>query len=315
MNADLAARMKAFHLGRQNRPVPVHANTDNESQQAAAPISRDFAPGASAAAAEQGAKLTPTGASMATPGGIPSGFKMPNGAPQLKNLHSAPAVPGVKQGMSLAEKRGLKLPGGLPGSPQPNGTASPAAGAKKKKPGLSLSQITGEKPNADGSSAGGTALDKYSQYLDAKTGSLRFAGKAVLNSHGVEFASGSSFSISLDEVDTLDELGKGNYGTVYKVRHSRPKIRRPGLGLAGNKLRHNEQPASPTRKAVDDESPTATKGGTTGVVMAMKEMRLELDDAKFASIVMELDILHKCISPYIIDFYGAFFQEGAVYVW
>lgn len=104
---------------------------------------------------------------------------------------------------------------------------------------------------------------------------------------------------------------------MYKVRHSRPKIRRPGLGLAGNKLRQNEQsPSSPTRKSADeDNSPTVTKGGTTGVVMAMKEMRLELDDAKFASIVMELDILHRCISPYIVDFYGAFFQEGAVYVW
>jgi len=46
----------------------------------------------------------------------------------------------------------------------------------------------------------------------------------------------------------------------------------------------------------------------------MKEIRLELDDAKFAAIIMELDILHRCISPQIIDFYGAFFQEGAVYI-
>lgn len=29
---------------------------------------------------------------------------------------------------------------------------------------------------------------------------------------------------------------------------------------------------------------------------------------------MELDILHKCDSPYIVDFYGAFFVEGAVYM-
>jgi mitogen-activated protein kinase kinase len=248
---------------------------------------------------------------MATPGGIPAGFKIPNGAPPLKNQHSAPAVPGAK--LSLAEKRGLKLPGGLPGSPQPNGAASPVGGAKKKKPGLSLSQITGEKPVSEGGSGGGTALDKYSQYLDAKTGTLRFAGKATLTSQGVEFASGSSFSISLDEVETLDELGKGNYGTVYKVRHARPKMRRPGLGLAGNKIRHNEiPPGSPTRKAADDESSPTSKpsGGTTGLIMAMKEMRLELDDAKFASIVMELDILHKCISDYIVDFHGAFFAEG-----
>ena len=46
----------------------------------------------------------------------------------------------------------------------------------------------------------------------------------------------------------------------------------------------------------------------------MKEIRLELDDAKFAQIVMELDILHRCLSPFIIDFYGAFFQEGSVYI-
>ena len=35
---------------------------------------------------------------------------------------------------------------------------------------------------------------------------------------------------------------------------------------------------------------------------------------KFSQIIMELDILHKCVSPYIVDFYGAFFVEGAVYV-
>jgi mitogen-activated protein kinase kinase len=48
--------------------------------------------------------------------------------------------------------------------------------------------------------------------------------------------------------------------------------------------------------------------------MAMKEIRLELDENKFAQIIMELDILHRCVSPFIIDFYGAFFQEGAVYM-
>lgn len=48
--------------------------------------------------------------------------------------------------------------------------------------------------------------------------------------------------------------------------------------------------------------------------MAMKEIRLELDEAKFTTILKELVILHECTSPYIIDFYGAFFQEGAVYM-
>lgn len=243
----------------------------------------------------------------------------------MKNFQSAPVVPNLRMGggkLSLAEKRGMVMPGGLPGAP-PAGTATtngaPAVGGKKK-PGLRLADMNG---GANGAGAAapqanpGSLMDKYSDYIDKETGTLRFKGKATINSQGVQFSSGTSFSISLDEVDTLDELGKGNYGTVYKVRHSRPRMRRPGLGLAGNKLPSSMQvPNSPTRNSnATDEgpSPTAAKS-TSGVVMAMKEIRLELDDAKFAAIIMELDILHRCISPYIVDFYGAFFQEGAVYI-
>ncbi|RLV95012.1 MAP kinase kinase PBS2 [Spathaspora sp. JA1] len=113
----------------------------------------------------------------------------------------------------------------------------------------------------------------YSNYVDIKSGQLNFAGKASLHSEGVDFSSGSSFRISIDELEYIGELGRGNYGSVSKVLH------RP-----------------------------------TGVLMAMKEVRLELDETKFMQILMELDILHKCNSPYIVDFYGAFFVEGAVYM-
>lgn len=113
----------------------------------------------------------------------------------------------------------------------------------------------------------------YSKYVDIKSGSLNFAGKASLHSKGVNFLSGSSFHISLEELEFLEELGHGNYGTVSKVLHK-----------------------------------------PTGVLMAMKEVRLELDENKFTQILMELEILHKCDSPYIVDFYGAFFVEGAVYM-
>ncbi|KAJ3480103.1 hypothetical protein NLI96_g8590 [Meripilus lineatus] len=51
----------------------------------------------------------------------------------------------------------------------------------------------------------------------------------------------------------------------------------------------------------------------TNVYMAMKEIRLELDQAKLNAIIMELDILHRAASPEIIDFYGAFFIESCVY--
>jgi mitogen-activated protein kinase kinase len=177
---------------------------------------------------------------------------------------------------------------------------------------MKLSEAHGDKPTEQPKKQE-TMLEKYSEYIDTKTGSLKFAGKAVLNSEGVQFASGTSFSISLDEVDTLDELGKGNYGTVYKVRHSRPRMRKPGQGLAGNKA----APGSPSRAGFEEDAPSLTVSkpvAGTGIIMAMKEMRLELDDSKFASIIMELDVLHRCVSSYIVDFYGAFFQEGAVYI-
>ncbi|XP_044721468.1 kinase [Hirsutella rhossiliensis] len=115
--------------------------------------------------------------------------------------------------------------------------------ANKMGMGFKLSDITGDNPdeqNTNGSGQG-SKMDDFKQYIDAEKG------------------------ISLDEVEKLDELGKGNYGTVYKV-------------------------------------------------MAMKEIRLELDDAKFTTILKELVILHECVSPHIIEFYGAFFQEGAVYI-
>ncbi|CED83208.1 kinase-like protein [Phaffia rhodozyma] len=51
----------------------------------------------------------------------------------------------------------------------------------------------------------------------------------------------------------------------------------------------------------------------TKVVMAMKEIHLELDDSKLKGILMELDILHRAVAPEIVEFYGAFFIESCVY--
>lgn len=322
VSQDILARIQAVHLNRQGAP-PVN----NLRQQTGTPTgpqgipagSRQVPSGPMASNSLPSASGKPL---MRGPGGIPSNFRLPGSPgqkPTMTNFQSAPAVPGLRIGggmkPSLAEKRGRMLPGGLPGA-LPGGTPAPGG---RKKPGLKLSQINGEPPNEEAQSSPGkpqeTMMDKYAEYIDTKTGSLRFKGKAVINAEGVKFSSGSSFDISLDEVDTLDELGKGNYGTVYKVRHSRPRMRRPGQGLAGNKV----VPPSPTLKAStelkDESSPTSAKPvGGTDVIMAMKEIRLELDDAKFAAIIMELDILHRCISPFIVDFYGAFFQEGAVYI-
>ena len=158
-------------------------------------------------------------------------------------------------------------------------------------------------------------FSKYSEYVDTKTGTLKFKGKATIHGKGIDFSSGTSFNISLDEVDNLDELGKGNYGTVYKVRHSRPQMRRPGQGLAGNRAPPSMSSLGKGEASAEGTAPKSNPiGATTGVVMAMKEIRLELDEAKFAAIIMELDILHRCVSSFIVDFFGAFFQEGAVYI-
>lgn len=209
----------------------------------------------------------------------------------------------------LAAKRGLnkgmKLSDATGPTAQENTETSPGS--------TNLGNGEGEKIGGGGS---GSLFNKYSEYVDTKTGTLKFAGKATIHGKGIDFSSGTSFNISLDEVDNLDELGKGNYGTVYKVRHSRPQLRRPGQGLAGNKAPPSMAgPGNKTEDLSESNSPqSATAGNTTGVVMAMKEIRLELDEAKFAAIIMELDILHRCVSPFIVDFYGAFFQEGAVYI-
>ena len=314
LTSDIQARMKAFHLGRQGTP-PTQSRHQMQAKDPMAPAASTATPSAGGSFTP----LSPTIASSTGLGGVPANFLPQTSKPMMPSFQSAPAVPNLRgpgKKPSLAEKRGLALPGGLPGA-MTVATSAPA----RKKPGLTLSQMSGAPELAPAQSdetkpTGGTLMDKYAEYLDPKTGTLRFQGKAVLDAKGVRFSSGSTFSISLDEVDTLDELGKGNYGTVYKVRHSRPKIRKPGQGLAGNRfLSTTATPGSPTMKSIDeDASPQSAKGGTTGVIMAMKEIRLELDDAKFAAIIMELDVLHRCISPVIIDFYGAFFQEGAVYI-
>ncbi|WWC92181.1 uncharacterized protein L201_007135 [Kwoniella dendrophila CBS 6074] len=51
----------------------------------------------------------------------------------------------------------------------------------------------------------------------------------------------------------------------------------------------------------------------TNVKMAMKEIRLELDESKLNGIIMELDILHRAKAPEIVEFFGAFTIESCVY--
>lgn len=199
----------------------------------------------------------------------------------------------------------LKLPGGIGGGPA-GGIAKrrgPAAGLNLATMGVNGSSSSGgagdESSSSDGgespASAGGgingragrppmrlpsgsatgtgTPFSNFSKIVDP-SGSLNFQNKAVLHAKGVDFSTGASFNINMDELELQDELGSGNYGTVQKVYHK-----------------------------------------VTKVTMAMKEIRLELDDSKLKGIITELDVLHRAVSPEIVEFYGAFFIESCVYYW
>jgi hypothetical protein len=51
------------------------------------------------------------------------------------------------------------------------------------------------------------------------SGKLNFAGKAIIHADGVDFSNGNSFTIKMDDLILEEELGKGQYGTVRKVKH------------------------------------------------------------------------------------------------
>ncbi|KAI9022602.1 kinase-like domain-containing protein [Hyaloraphidium curvatum] len=154
-------------------------------------------------------------------------------------------------------------PAPVPRTPPASGLSMRNRAGNQKKP-MSLSALGNGAPMAN-------AFRDFSRYVDP-SGKLQFSGKAVIHADGVDFSGGKSYRINMSELAVLEELGKGQYGTVHKVRHE-----------------------------------------PTGVVMAMKEIRLELDQAKLNAILMELDVLHKAVSPYIVEFYGAFFVESCVY--
>ncbi|KAI4150011.1 MAG: hypothetical protein L6R39_002372 [Caloplaca ligustica] len=313
---DMAAKMKAFHLSRQGAPPPQSLRMPSGTSIPTAPnIQLPSSAGPIPPSFPQG-NLSPPGVKAPagpTVGGT-QGLRIPlGGRPQPPNYNSAPAVPSThaQPKLSLAAKRGLNRGMKL------SDAAGPASPADAQNP--LGAQTDASKAQADGTpnnsaSSTDSVFSKYSEFVDTKTGTLKFKGKATIHGKGIDFSSGTSFSISLDEVDTLEELGKGNYGTVYKVRHSRPQMRKPGQGLGGSRAipgATGNDDCTSSGKASVESSPTSS---TTGIVMAMKEIRLELDEAKFAAIIMELDILHRCVSPFIVDFFGAFFQEGAVYI-
>ncbi|KAL2268890.1 hypothetical protein VTJ83DRAFT_3736 [Remersonia thermophila] len=298
-------------LSTARRPTPSATNLPSDLMAKARALQEQRLAMASRGAGPPGAR--PMGSPMGSPagtfaGGAPANLKLPGmltrplppGFPK-----SAPVVPAAKKPPSLSERRAMKL-GGLPGSDASSPVATPRLS--------DLAKNEPQRPVLNGEGQG-SRLSDFKKYIDTEQGWITFDGAATITRTGVNFANGQTFSISLDEVEVLEELGKGNYGTVYKVRHARPKAPRFGQGLS--QFRKPPASAAPEEppKASPSSQPASSAGrATSGAIMAMKEIRLELDEAKFATILKELVILHECVSPYIIDFYGAFFQEGAVYI-
>jgi mitogen-activated protein kinase kinase len=110
------------------------------------------------------------------------------------------------------------------------------------------------------------------RYLDP-SGRLNFEGKAIMDSHGVDFTNGRSYRIALPDLLVQEEIGRGQYGVVSRVCH---------------------QP--------------------TNVTMAMKQIRLDIAESTFRQIQMELEVLHRIQSEYVVEFYGAFYAESCVYI-
>ncbi|AET39978.1 mitogen-activated protein kinase kinase PBS2 Ecym_5209 [Eremothecium cymbalariae DBVPG len=203
------------------------------------------------------------------------GMKLPSNGMPLKmkqppqEFASQPSNKNVNTQANSANPTGNKSSRSNPGS-LTNGIQTTSTSSEKQ---VDTEGTEPSKSSNSGSNSNGGLFAVFSKYVDIKSGSLNFAGKLSLSSQGVDFSNGSSFRITLDELEFLEELGHGNYGTVSKVLHK-----------------------------------------PTNIMMAMKEVRLELDESKFRQILMELEVLHKCQSSYIVDFYGAFFIEGAVYM-
>ncbi|GAA6014986.1 hypothetical protein JCM11491_002383 [Sporobolomyces phaffii] len=182
------------------------------------------------------------------------------------------AGPGAGAGPAGDKKPRRGPPGGMKLNLNGDGELEAGGSGAAGRNGMGGSGEDVGSPNGTGrADAMGTPFSNFRKIVDP-SGRLNFAQKAILHADGVDFSSGASFKIKMDDFELFEELGKGNYGTVQKVIH------RP-----------------------------------TAVTMALKEIRLELDDSKLKTIITELDILHRATSPYIIDFYGAFFIESCVY--
>lgn len=227
-----------------------------------------------AAMVNRGTSSPNTVASMQSKGGQPIGTS-------LRSMRQAPLPPNQLkekiEALSMNDKVEMEQKSASPAS----STSPPSGLAARRGMNLNLNNAAHSPKrrgppgklnlsNADGKQD--TPFSNFSNIVDP-SGKLNFGeGKAVLHASGVNFSTGHSFNIKIDDLELQDELGRGAYGSVRKAKHR-----------------------------------------STGVVMAIKEIRLELDKSKLAGIAMELDVLHRAVKPQIVEFFGAFFVEGCIF--
>jgi len=77
----------------------------------------------------------------------------------------------------------------------------------------------------------------------------------------------------LDDLEILEDIGRGSGGIVKKVRHK-----------------------------------------VTKKLMALKIIQLDVNTEVRKRILLELKTLYHAQSPHIVNFYGAFFTEGHIYI-
>ncbi|CAI4034300.1 hypothetical protein SMKI_10G0870 [Saccharomyces mikatae IFO 1815] len=230
--------------------------------------------------------------------------------------HKAPAIINTPK-QSLSARRGLKLPPGGMSLKMPTKTAqqpqqfAPSPSNKKHIETVTSTKVVEGKRSNPGSLINGVQSTSTSSSIEGQHDTVGTTPRTTNSSNssnsgssggGGLFANFSKYvdikSGSLNFAGKLSLSSKGidfSNGSSSRITLDELEfLDELGHGNYGNVSKVLHKP--------------------TNVIMATKEVRLELDEAKFRQILMELEVLHKCNSPYIVDFYGAFFIEGAVYM-
>ncbi|TFY76698.1 hypothetical protein EWM64_g7314, partial [Hericium alpestre] len=183
----------------------------------------------------------------------------------------------------------------------PRGSPAVRGGLRRNRPGFKLSDITGESSAGPSSAGLGAAPSRI------PTTSIPAAASGL--PAGPWNLARPSPTLTLSTASCTDPSGKLNFSGKAVLHQS-------GVDFSnGNSFAINM-----SQMQLEDELGRGAYGTVkrvlhkpTNVAMAMKEIRLELDESKLSSIIMELDILHRASHPSIVEFYGAFFIESCVY--